>query len=161
MWVLAYILAIVGLNWLFVVLPAIPTVLGNLAPAAFLAGAVFVLRDYAQRQIGHYVLLATFFAGVITGFMVNPALAVASITAFAISETADWAIFSFTRQPLQQRILLSSLISVPLDTLAFLYLAGFLTIATFVLGVLSKTIGALTIWYLLKRRMGDATAPAH
>ena len=36
---------------------------------------------------------------------------------------ADWGVFSFTRKPLQHRILLSSLISIPLDSLAFLYLS--------------------------------------
>lgn len=161
MWVVAYILAIVGLNWLFVVLPPLPTPLGELYLATFIVGAVFVLRDYAQRQIGHYVLLATLFAGVLTWFMVNPALAVASITAFAISEMADWAIFSFTGQPLQRRILTSSLISVPLDTFAFLYISGFLTPASFATEVASKAVGVMVVWYLLKLRMRDAPAPAH
>lgn len=161
MWVLAYIVAIVGLNWLFIVLPPLATPFGDLYLATFVVGAVFVLRDYAQRQIGHYVLLATLFAGVLTWFMVDPALAVASITAFAISEMADWAIFSFTRRPLQQRILVSSLISVPLDTFAFLYLSGFLTPASFTTELLSKAVGVMTVWYLLKLRMRETPAAVH
>src|SRR5947208_241398 len=109
MWVVAYVFAIVGLNWLFIVLPPLATPFGNLYLATFIVGAVFVLRDYAQREIGHYVLLATLLAGILTWLMVDPALAVASLTAFAISETADWAVYSFTGWPLQQRILISSL----------------------------------------------------
>ena len=40
--------------------------------------------------------------------------------------------------PLQERILVSSVVSVPLDTLAFQYLAGYLTPAAFTTEVLSK-----------------------
>ena len=68
-------------------------------------------------------------------------MALASLTAFIISEMADWAVFSFTGSPLQQRILISSLISVPLDTLAFLYLSGYLTPAAFTTEMLSKAVG--------------------
>jgi uncharacterized PurR-regulated membrane protein YhhQ (DUF165 family) len=158
MWVAAYVASIVLVNWLFVVIPGVPTPLGDLYLATVLVGAVFVLRDYAQRQIGHYILLATLLAGILTWFMVDPALAVASITAFFISESLDWAVFSFTGQPLQRRILTSSLVSVPADTLAFLYLAGFLTPASFSVEVLSKTAGVLIVWYLLKLR-NDAPPP--
>ena len=43
-----------------------------------------LLRDYAQREVGHKVLLATLAAGVITWYMTNPALAVASMGLFAL-----------------------------------------------------------------------------
>jgi uncharacterized PurR-regulated membrane protein YhhQ (DUF165 family) len=161
MWVAAYIGAIVGLNWLFNVLPPIATPFGGLPLATFIVGAVFVLRDYAQRQIGHLILLATLSAGILTWFMVEPSLAVASTTAFVVSEMADWAIFSFTRRPLQERILISSLVSVPLDTFSFLYLSGFLTPASFTIQILSKTAGVLVVWYLLKLRSGGTPATAH
>jgi len=56
MWVAAYIGAIVGLNWLFNVLPPIATPFGGLPLATLIVGAVFVLRDYAQRRWGHWCL---------------------------------------------------------------------------------------------------------
>jgi queuosine precursor transporter len=152
MWVALYIASIVAVNWLFIHVPPVATPLGDLYLATFIVGLVFVLRDYAQRQIGHYVLFATFVAGVITWFMVDPALAVASLAAFAISETVDWAIYSFTNRPLQKRILVSSLLSVPVDTLVFLHLASFLTVASFSVEAASKAVGVLTVWYLLKLR---------
>jgi len=152
MWTATYILSIVLVNWLFVVVPPLPTPVGELYLATLVVGAVFVLRDYAQREIGHKVLLATLAAGVITWFMTTPALAVASITAFAISEMADWAVFSFTGRPLQKRILISSLISVPLDSLAFLYLSGYLTAISFGTETLSKAVGVAIVWMLLKLR---------
>ena len=59
----AYVAAIVLVNWTFVVLAPWVTPLGDLYIANLIVGAVFALRDYAQRAIGHYVLLATAVAG--------------------------------------------------------------------------------------------------
>jgi queuosine precursor transporter len=161
MWVALYVVGIVLVNWTFTVLAPWPTPLGDLYIANVIVGFVFVLRDYAQREVGHKVLLATLVAGVITYFMVDPAIAVASITAFVISEMADWAIYSFTKRPLQSRILISSLVSVPLDTLAFQHLAGYLTPAAFTTEVLSKALGVAVVWYLLKLRAGAEPVIAH
>jgi queuosine precursor transporter len=161
MWVALYVVCIVLVNWTFTVLAPWPTPLGDLYIANVIVGFVFVLRDYAQREVGHKVLLATLVAGVITYVMVDPAIAVASITAFVISEMADWAIYSFTKRPLQSRILISSLVSVPLDTLAFQHLAGYLTPAAFTTEVLSKALGVAVVWYLLKLRAGTEPVIAH
>ena len=160
MWVAAYIVSIVLVNWLFVAVAPWPTAIGDLYLANVVVGFVFVLRDYAQRQVGHKILVATLLAGVVTYFMVDPAIALASITAFILSEMTDWAVYSFTRRPLQQRILLSSLIAVPLDTLAFQYLANYLTPAAFTTELLSKAFGVLIVWYLLKLRTAAAPAAA-
>jgi queuosine precursor transporter len=160
MWVVVYIVSIVLVNWLFVAVAPWPTVFGDLYLANVVVGFVFVLRDYGQRQIGHKILLATLLAGIITYFMVDPAIALASITAFILSEMTDWAIFSFTKRPLQQRILMSSLIAVPLDTLAFQYLANYLTPAAFTTEVLSKALGVFVVWYLLKLRSDNTPAAA-
>src|SRR5690606_11410181 len=130
MWVLSYILSIVLVNWLFVAIPMIPTPMGDWTVANILVGFVFILRDMAQRQLGHYVILATLFAGVLTWFSVDPFVATASVTAFLLSETVDWAVYSVTKRPLRDRILLSSGLSAPVDTLAFLGIMGFLTPAS-------------------------------
>jgi queuosine precursor transporter len=167
MWVAFYVVSIVLVNWLFAPAQLVPgitvwsTVWGDLYLANVIVGFVFVLRDYAQREIGHKVLLATLFAGVVTYFMVDPAIAVASVTAFVLSEMADWAIYSFTKRPLQSRILISSLVAVPLDTVVFQHLAGYLTPAAFITEVLSKALGVAVVWYLLKLRETLPTATAH
>lgn len=167
MWVGIYVAAIVLVNWLFAPAQLVQgltvwaTPVGELYLANIVVGFVFVLRDYAQRQIGHYVLLATLLAGAVTYGMVDPAIAIASVTAFLLSETSDWAIFSFWRRPLQERILVSSLVSVPLDTLTFQYLAGYLTPAAFMTEVASKALGVLLVWYLLRMRSGGTPATAH
>lgn len=159
MWVAAYIASIVAVNQLYVILPMVPTPLGEVSWANLVVGAVFVLRDYAQRAIGHYVLLATFLAGVITWFMVSPDLAKASLIAFTLSELTDWAVYSFTGRPLQSRILISSLISVPVDTAAFLYLIDFLNPASFSVECLSKALGVGAVWLALRGATARADFP--
>ena len=151
-WTALYVASIVLVNWMFTAIAPWSTPLGDLYLANIVVGFVFVLRDYAQREIGHSVLLATAVGGVATWFMVDPMIAVASITAFILSEAADWGVYSFLRRPLSQRILISSLIAVPLDTLAFQYLAGYLTPAAFATEIASKAVGVLLVWYLLRMR---------
>lgn len=164
----AYIAFIVLVNVLFIPENLIEGVtqwttsnwMGTLYLANIIVGVVFVLRDYAQREIGHKVLLATALAGIPVYYFAGPGLAVASMIAFMLSEMTDWAVYSFTKRPLQNRIILSSLIAVPVDTLAFQHLAGYLTPAAFVTEVASKAIGVAIVWYLLKLRFGNAEAPA-
>ncbi len=159
MWVALYVVAIVLVNWTFIVLAPWSTPLGDLYIANLIVGAVFVLRDYAQREIGHKVLIATAVAGVITYFMVDKSLAIASLIAFFLSEMTDWAVYTWTKRPLQNRILLSSLFAIPVDTLAFQYLAQYLSPASFTTEVISKAVGVAIVWYLLKLRVGNNEAP--
>jgi queuosine precursor transporter len=166
-WTLSYVIAILAVNWLFAPSQLVEgvtfwkTAWGDLFLANLVVGAVFVLRDYAQREIGHRILLATIVAGLLTYFMVDPAIAIASLVAFIISETADWGIYSFWKKSVQSRILVSSLIAVPLDTVVFQHLAGYLSPAAFVMEVLSKAVGVYIVWQLLKMRDTDQQAAAH
>ena len=166
----AYVAFIVLVNWLFVPEQLIEGVtqwstntwMGTLYLANVIVGLVFVLRDYAQREIGHKVLLATMLAGIPVWYFAGPGLAIASMVAFVLSEMTDWAVYSFTKRPLQNRIILSAIIAVPVDTLAFQYLAGYLTPAAFVTEVLSKALGVGVLWYLLRLRVGNVeVAAAH
>jgi queuosine precursor transporter len=157
----SYVAFIVLVNWLFVPDHLIEGVtqwstntwMGTLYLANVIVGFVFVLRDYAQREIGHKVLLATALAGIPVYFFAGPGLAAASLIAFALSEMTDWAVYSFTKRPLQSRILLSSLFSIPVDTLAFQYLAQYLSPAAFTTEIVSKAAGVLVVWWLIKLRV--------
>jgi queuosine precursor transporter len=157
-WTLSYIISILAVNWLFAPSQLVEgvtfwkTAWGDLFLANLIVGAVFVLRDYAQREIGHRILLATLIAGLMTYLMVDPAIAIASLVAFVMSETADWGVYSFWKKSLQSRILVSSLIAIPLDTVVFQHLAGYLTPAAFIMEVLSKAVGVFIVWQLLKMR---------
>jgi queuosine precursor transporter len=162
----AYVAFIVLVNWLFIPENLIEGVtqwstntwMGTLYLANVIVGFVFVLRDYVQREIGHKVILATMFAGLPVWYFAGPGLAFASLTAFTLSEMTDWGVYSFTRRPLQNRILISSLISVPIDTLAFQHLAGYLSPAAFTTEVVSKAVGVAFVWYLLRLRVGNQEA---
>lgn len=89
-----------------------------------LIGFVFVFRDYAQRQIGHKVVFAMLAATVISYFM-SPEVALASAAAFLVSETVDWIVYTLTKRPLSERVLYSSAVATPLDSIVFLALLPF------------------------------------
>jgi uncharacterized PurR-regulated membrane protein YhhQ (DUF165 family) len=149
---LAYIASIVIINWLFVVVPLVP-VLGTMFPPVMLvAGFVFVLRDFCQREVGHYVLATMLVAGGISYFMSAPEVALASVTAFLISETVDWLVYTVTRRPMSHRILLSSAFSVPIDTFVFLNLVGIFDWTGMALVVLAKMVAAVVLWAMLRSR---------
>jgi uncharacterized PurR-regulated membrane protein YhhQ (DUF165 family) len=148
-----YIAAIVAVNWAFIVVPPIPIPGGALwPPVSLLVGFVFVLRDFAQREIGHYVLAAMGLGVVASYFMASPEVAMASATAFVISELVDWAVYSFTGRPLSQRILFSSLLATPIDSAVFLAMVGFFSWVGVIAMTVSKLAGAVIVWWLVRRR---------
>jgi uncharacterized PurR-regulated membrane protein YhhQ (DUF165 family) len=161
-WTIPYIGSIVLVNWLFVTLPMVPTPWGDWTFANIVVGFVFILRDLAQRQLGHYVLIATAIGGLLTWLTVDPTVALASVSAFIIAEMADWAVYSFTRRPLHERILWSSALAAPLDTIVFQHMIDILTPAAFSLEAASKMLGAVAVWLVLRRRAPSAPdgAPA-
>ena len=151
-WTTAYIAAVVAINWLFVVVPMVPVMGTMFPPVMLIVGFVFVFRDFAQREIGHWVIIAMLVAGCISYFMADPFVAVASVSAFLISEAIDWAVYTFTRKPLSQRILYSSAVSVPVDTLVFLQLVGIFDWTGFTLVTIAKMVGALVFWMVLRNQ---------
>jgi queuosine precursor transporter len=159
-WTIAYIIAIVAVNWMFTAIAPWSTPLGDLYVANIVVGFVFVLRDYAQRAIGQRVLLATTLAGLPVWWFAGKDLAIASLTAFFVAELVDWAIYSFWKKPLQQRILVSSLVAVPLDTMIFQNMAGYYSPASFTTEVISKFIGVAIVWYLLRLRFANVEGHA-
>ena len=158
---LIYILLIPFINWSFTWAPMIA--LPGLAewafnPVTIVTGLVLVARDFAQREIGHEVLIAMGLALLLTWFTSGGELALASGVAFLISELVDWAMFTFTKYKLSTRVLLSSALAAPIDTTAFLYGAnqirdGQFTLPNIVTSVSGKMIGALIIWWIIRRRL--------
>lgn len=143
---LAYIGLVVLINIGFSYVPMVDLGFGLFSPMAILVGFVFVIRDFAQRGSGHYVLVAMGLAAVLSFVMADPFVALASVAAFAASELTDWGIYTATKKPFHQRVLMSSLISTPIDTAAFLLLISGFTTGTFTLMILSKMLAALLIW---------------
>ena len=148
-----YIAAIVAVNWAFIVVPPLPIPGGALwPPVSLLVGFVFVLRDFAQREIGHYVLAAMGVGVAISYFMASPEVAMASAAAFLLSELVDWAVYSFTGRPLSQRIFFSSLLATPIDSAVFLAMVGFFSWVGVIAMTVSKLAGAAIVWWLVRRR---------
>ena len=68
-------------------------------PMSLVVGLIFVARDYAQREIGHRVIVAMLFAGFFILGDGRSYVALASVVAFFISELIDWLVYSWTWQP--------------------------------------------------------------
>ncbi len=104
----------------------VPVAPGIMAPSGVLTvGVALVLRDVVQRCLGLRFGLIAIAAGTALSTLVAPgALVLASGTAFALSELADFAVYT----PLQRRRLLlavvaSSLAGLVVDSIVFLSLA--------------------------------------
>lgn len=150
---LGYVALIVLVNWGFTVVPLVDLPGGEKwPPMSLVVGFIFVARDFAQREIGHRVILAMLVAGALSYIMADPYVAMASVTAFLISEFADWAVYSFTGKPFSQRILISSAISTPIDSAVFLVMIGHFSVAGAAIMTASKMLGALGVWWLVRRR---------
>lgn len=151
MWTAAYIALIVAVNYGFSVFPLISLPTGDLfPPMSLVVGFVFVTRDYAQRHIGHWVIIAMLVAGGLSWIMASPFVAMASVTAFLISEFADWAVYTWTKRSFRDRVLWSSAIGTPIDSAVFLSMLGAFSPVGVVVMTLSKIVGALIVWQTLK-----------
>lgn len=150
---LTYIALIVVVNYAFSIVD--PIILPNGSawpPVSLIVGFIFVSRDFAQREIGHGVIIAMLIGGVISYFMASPQIAMASVAAFLVSEFIDWAIYTFTGKTLSQRILLSSIVATPVDSAVFLYMAGFGSPFAVLIQTLSKMVGAVIVWWVIRQR---------
>lgn len=131
----AFVLTVPIANWMIgnvgLVCPPdgpclIPVAPGLLAPSGVLiAGLAFVLRDLVQRRLGiAWAVIAIAVGGLLSAMISPPALVVASVAAFLVSELADLMVYT----PLQRRglimaVLASSAVGLVVDTLIFLQLA--------------------------------------
>ncbi len=148
-----YIALIVAVNYGFTVTPLIALPGGEKwPPMSLLVGFIFVARDFAQREIGHRVIIAMLVAGALSYVMASPFVAAASLAAFLISEFADWAVYSFTGRPFAQRVLLSSAVGTPLDSVVFLAMIGHLSVTGVIAMTASKMLGALAVWWIVRRQ---------
>ena len=147
-----YISSVVLINTLFLYMPVINVYGTTMTSADITAGSVYIFRDFAQREIKHYVLIAMLFASFISYMLANHTIALASFLAFITAELIDWAVFSFTKKPLAKRLFLSSVISAPADTWVFLYNVGMLHWLDFTVMTIAKLIGIFIVLYIWKMR---------
>ena len=156
-----YIVLIVAVNYAFSVVPLVKLPDGTMwPPVALLVGFIFVVRDFAQREVGHKVLLAMLVGVGISYVMADPFIATASAAAFLISELVDWAVYSFTGRPLSQRVLFSSLLGAPVDSAVFLAGIGLLSPVGVLAMTVSKLLGAVIVWWMIRKREAGGTLNA-
>jgi len=160
LWPLAYVLSIVAVNYGFTQVPLVPLLGDMWPPMSLLVSFIFVIRDFTQRQVGHYIWGYMALGGMLSYIMADPFVAVASVTAFMVSEAVDWSIYTFTGRTLSQRVLLSSAVSTPFDSVIFLGMIGHLSIVGVLLMVASKMVGAVIVWAIIKRQERPLLLPA-
>lgn len=124
MWsVFFYIGSILLANWMVHTFGIIETKYIMFPAGAVAIGLTFSARDFVQRRYGKWKCWIWMgLAGVITA-AINPKLAMASIAAFLCAETIDWCLFTFTNYSFKKRIMLSNVISTPIDSLVFVTVA--------------------------------------
>ena len=153
-WLAAYIGSVVAINYAFSIAPHLDLVW------SCWVGLIFVLRDMVQVRFGHGSLLAMA-AGILLSYVLaDPFVAFASVAAFAVSETIDWAVFTITKRPLRDRLWLSSALSIPVDTAIFFGLIGVLSPTVWTASIASKLAGVSVVWLLMRARDGRAFAAA-
>ena len=92
----------------------------------YAAGLSFGIRDALHEVGGRRIVFAAIAVGAVLSSFISPSLALASGVAFALSETADLAVY----EPLRRRrwvlaVIASNLVGAVADTGVFLHLAGF------------------------------------
>ena len=119
----------------------------EISPMDWTVGIVYVLRDFAQRELEHKVIFAMFIGSLISYVLAGKDLAIASMSAFLIAEFVDWSVYSFTKRPLSQRILWSASLSAPIDSSVFLWIIHQLNWLAVLVLSLAKIVGVFFVWY--------------
>jgi hypothetical protein len=139
-WSSAYVLSVLAINIAFARWPGLNW-LWSIG-----VGSIFVTRDFCQRAIGHWVLVPMAVGLALSYLLASPFVALASAAAFAVSESVDWIVFTITKRPLADRVLLSCGLSAPVDSVIFLSIVGALSPAALAAQIGSKLVAALVVW---------------
>lgn len=141
---LIYITSIVTANWLSAHFGLIPIGLGLLVSAGtFAAGVALLTRNLGQDALGRPIIFTLMLAGIgLSWWLATPALAIASATAFALSELTDMTVYTWLRRRGRSRALMAAALAGALiDTLVFLSLAGFPVTVNSVTGQMLVKVG--------------------
>lgn len=151
-----YVATIVAANGASTLWPAVAIASLQIPAGAFFAGLAFTLRDLVQETLGaRTALLAIATGAVLSGLIASPRIALASAVAFAVSELADFAVYTAVRR--RNRIAavgLSNALGLLVDSLLFLPLAfGSLTyLGGQVAGKTATTVLAVVLLMVLRAR---------
>lgn len=153
----AYIATIPFANFVVGRFGFVPVGFGLLAPAAvYIVGASFTLRDLAQDALGRWPIVLGIVLGGLLSFLIAPQFALASATAFLISEGLDFAIYTPLRESGRwlRAVALSNTVGLLADSILFLWLAfGSLEfLPGQVLGKAYMTLLAVAVLFPIRQR---------
>lgn len=98
--------------------------LSLVAPAGVLwIGLTFSFRDLAQRFWGKNKIWIWMIMTTLITYYFNQNVAIASVVSFIFSESMDWIIFTVIGGDLKRRIIISNVLSAPIDSILFVSLA--------------------------------------
>lgn len=147
-----YIVMVILINVGYSNLPTLTIFGAPFASGDLITGSIYIVRDFAQRSIGHRILYAMIVASFISYFLSDKSVAIASVAAFTCAESLDWLIFTLNRSSFSRRLLLSSLISTPVDSLVFLTCIQHFRWSDFILMTASKWLGVILVWIAWRLR---------
>lgn len=104
----------------------VPVGFGLMAPSGVLMiGAALVLRDIVHEKLGASLAIAAIaLGGFLSWWLASPALVLASVLAFTLSELADLAVYApLRRKRLGLAVLASGVAGAAVDSAVFLFLA--------------------------------------
>lgn len=135
-----------------------PLAFGLMVPmGTWMAGFALIVRDLLHEAGGRWWVVGGIVVGtIVSALTTSPALALASGVAFAVSELADWGVYSHLRErSVVAAVLASSLVGAPIDTALFLHLSpiGFTwpALAGQVLVKVGLAIAVLLLWKAVRR----------
>ncbi|TFV95441.1 VUT family protein [Leifsonia flava] len=123
-----YIGAILAANILSANFGLVPVGFGLVVTAGtYAAGFALLSRDFVHVYLGMRGVLVGIAVGLaLSWFLATPALAVASAVAFLVAELADMFVFLRMRpRGFVRAALISNCVSAPIDSVLFLWIAGF------------------------------------
>lgn len=143
---------IVIANWMTNEHGFVPVGFGLTATAGtYAAGLAFGLRDAVHEAIGRRGVVVAILVGAFLTWWISPAFAVASGTAFLVSEMADFSVYAPLRERgLMLAVFASNVVGLLVDTFLFLWLAfGWASVAAAwkgqALGKLWVTLATLAV----------------
>lgn len=153
-------------NWLVTNKGVVSVGFGLMAPAGvYAAGIAFTLRDIVHRTLGRAVVIACILAGAVLSVLIEAdstipgghvSIAVASATAFLLSEFADLSVYEpISRRSFTGAVVVSNTVGVVIDSFIFLTLA-FGSLEFFkgqVVGKMWMTLLAVPIVLALRRML--------
>jgi hypothetical protein len=163
----SYVTTVVAANWLTDRYGFVPVGFWLTTTAGtYAAGAALLARDALQDAAGRRaVLVAIGIGAALSAWLSTPQLAIASAAAFLIAETCDMAIYTpLRRHGWARAVLASNAVGAVLDTVVFLWLAGFPIASAApgqLVGKLLWATAAPVLLVLAARKVGRRAVPRH